>query len=340
MNSFQLPKTTNKINFIISYDDSQSCPFLSYSYYNSLLSHLDVINNIMQNNEIKNDISLEVMNQFLQVYSSSFSKAKTIVSRLPVYNATMYGFIEVIESFRCWNENTNVLYQGNNFTEFSLLNQHFKSSREEFHTPNKSKSKFDLVLCDTAKIKFSSHALYLEACCQLLETIMHYGSPNTTFILVLDHLFLKPAVEFLFILTSLFLKVTITKPTISNPTSFEKFIVCQGFLPSQDFQHFKENLRKIRTSKSLKSSVSFLSREVPIFFKNRIDEINVVLGQQQVESMCSFIALISSKNRDEKLENITKSNISKCIYWCEKFKVPFSRYGEKSNIFKEDCGSK
>ena len=43
--------------------------------------------------------------------------------------------------------------------------------------------------------------------------------------------------------------------------------------------------------------------------------------------------IIKNKNRDEKLENIKKSNIQKCIQWCEKFKIPHNKFLEKGNIF-------
>ena len=35
----------------------------------------------------------------------------------------------------------------------------------------------------------------------------------------------------------------------------------------------------------------------------------------------------------EKIENIKKSNIQKAISWCDKFKVPYNNFTEKTNIF-------
>ena len=43
---------------------------------------------------------------------------------------------------------------------------------------------------------------------------------------------------------------------------------------------------------------------------------------------------MKSKNKIDKIEIIQKHNIQKCIYWCEKYKIPFHKLTEKSsNIF-------
>jgi hypothetical protein len=58
---------------------------------------------------------------------------------------------------------------------------------------------------------------------------------------------------------------------------------------------------------------------------NRIEECNASLGQQQVETIQQTIALMNSyKNRD-RLEQLLRTNIQKCIDWCTRHKVEYNR---------------
>ena len=43
--------------------------------------------------------------------------------------------------------------------------------------------------------------------------------------------------------------------------------------------------------------------------------------------------LLSSKNRSDKLESLSKVNINKCIQWCEKYRIPYNKFTDKVNIF-------
>ena len=42
---------------------------------------------------------------------------------------------------------------------------------------------------------------------------------------------------------------------------------------------------------------------------------------------------MKNKNKEEKIENLKKNNIQKCIQICEKFKIPYNKFAEKVNIF-------
>ena len=78
---------------------------------------------------------------------------------------------------------------------------------------------------------------------------------------------------------------------------------------------------------------SIINCEIPSYFINKIDDINIIIGQQQLESIDQIINIIKNKNKDEKIETIKKSNIQKSITWCEKFKIPHNKFSEKVNIF-------
>ena len=53
-----------------------------------------------------------------------------------------------------------------------------------------------------------------------------------------------------------------------------------------------------------------------------MEEINAVIGQQQIEYINSTIELI--ENQDENiLSKLIKNHIQKCINWCIKYKIPY-----------------
>ena len=78
---------------------------------------------------------------------------------------------------------------------------------------------------------------------------------------------------------------------------------------------------------------SILDFEIPYYFTTKIDDINVIIGQQQLESLDMVLNIIKNKNKDDKIETIKKTNVQKSVAWCEKYKIPHNKFTEKINIF-------
>ena len=76
-----------------------------------------------------------------------------------------------------------------------------------------------------------------------------------------------------------------------------------------------------------------IDKDTPYFYINKIDDINNIIGQQQLETIDQAINIYKNKNKDDKLESLKKINIQKCVNWCEKMKIPFNKITEKPNIF-------
>jgi hypothetical protein len=79
--------------------------------------------------------------------------------------------------------------------------------------------------------------------------------------------------------------------------------------------------------------VSILDYEIPYYFKNKIDDLNIIIGQQQLEALNNIISIYKSKNKDDRIESIKKTSIQKSVLWCEKYKIPCNKFIEKINIF-------
>ena len=74
----------------------------------------------------------------------------------------------------------------------------------------------------------------------------------------------------------------------------------------------------------------FINLDIPYIFINRVQELNAIFGQQQIENINTTFSLIESNN-SEKLESYKRNNISKCISWCQKYNIPYNKNLISSN---------
>ena len=63
------------------------------------------------------------------------------------------------------------------------------------------------------------------------------------------------------------------------------------------------------------------------------DDLNIIIGHQQLEALNQIINIFTNKNKEEKIESIKKLNIQKSVIWCEKYKIPCNKFSEKINMF-------
>jgi len=156
-----------------------------------------------------------------------------------------------------------------------------------------------------------------------------------TFILKIFDCFMEHSVDILYILASFYDKIYIIKPQTSRYANSEKYIVCKDFLFSNN-EHFYPFLHK--TFKKMVSTDDslyvhrFLNIPISYYFLVKIEEYNAIFGQQQIENIHYTISLIENKQKQEKIDNLVKINIQKCIQWCLKHKIEYNTFTTQ-NIF-------
>jgi hypothetical protein len=97
----------------------------------------------------------------------------------------------------------------------------------------------------------------------------------------IDNIFHKPIIEILYILTNMYDKVYITKPTIVTNITNERFIVCKNFiLNPQTIITYNNNMNLLINI--LKNNInnnntitSLLKNTIPYFFINKIAMANI-----------------------------------------------------------------
>lgn len=153
------------------------------------------------------------------------------------------------------------------------------------------------------------------------------------FVLKVFDMCTQVSIDVAFLLNSLYDEVFIVKPHTSRYANSERYLVCKGFVLRETEQYaicFYHILSRLR-DKSQKAS-SLLSFPTPRFFLDRLQEVNAILGQQQIDSIKTTLALIRSKD-SERIEQLRKSAIHRCLAYCQKHGLPHHKTPSQHNVF-------
>jgi hypothetical protein len=153
------------------------------------------------------------------------------------------------------------------------------------------------------------------------------------FILKVFDLFTQSSIDMIFLLCCVYKQVYITKPNTSRYANSEKYIVCKDFiLNNADVAAFITSIipayYQIESDSKLER---VLNCNIPYLFTSKLEELNSIFGQQQIENIASTINLIEN-NRNDKIDNLKKANINKCMIWCQKYNLPYNNL-QPTNIF-------
>lgn len=312
---------------------------LSRSYFKmiELLTFFDIYSNI----KTVNTSTIPIQTFHLAEGPGGFIEAIVNIRNNP--NDKYIGMTIIDEMNDCipsWKKsdfflkkNTNVFIESAADATGNIL-----SLNNFIYCKDKYKSSMDLITADggfdfsmdfNKQEQHITKLLFGQVCYALC--MQKYGG---SFILKVFDCFMEHTIDILYILSAFYEKVYITKPHTSRYANSEKYIVCKNFLfyTSNDFypilKNTMETLLNIDTD-SENSSVyikRFLNESVriPSYYISKLEEFNAIFGQQQIENIYQTITLIENKQKNDKIENIIKSNIQKCIHWCTKYNVQYN----------------
>ena len=152
-----------------------------------------------------------------------------------------------------------------------------------------------------------------------------------TFILKIFDIFTQATIDIIYILSSLYEKCYIIKPNTSRNANSEKYIVCKLFKPINTDKIISKLVSFFNFAHT-KTIVRVLNINIPYLYINKLEDINAILGQQQLENILYTLHLLDN-NKSDKLEVIKKNNIQKCIQWCIKNSLPYYKNINQSNVF-------
>tara|TARA_B110000261_G_scaffold163960_1_gene211491 strand:+ start:3804 stop:4967 length:1164 start_codon:yes stop_codon:yes gene_type:complete len=162
-----------------------------------------------------------------------------------------------------------------------------------------------------------------------------------TFVLKMFDVFNKCSVDAIYLLSLFYKKMYIVKPYTSRYANSEKYIVCLDFIKplttplKMKFWSILKILKSIDFNTYNISSILGIKHN--LYFMNNIEEINIILGQRQIENILFTIKMIKNKDKyNERIAKFKSNNIQRCIKWCENNNIDTNKFKDiisPKNIF-------
>jgi len=161
---------------------------------------------------------------------------------------------------------------------------------------------------------------------------------NGVFILKIFDVFLKSTTQLIYLLNCFYKKVYIVKPNTSRHANSEKYLVCKYFKfsdTSSIYNRFHDILYVLYSIDFDKYEItSILDVELNTYYLSKLNEINAIFTQQQVDNILNTIKMIYYKDKSkDKMELMKNQNIKKCVRWCMEHGIPYYNNYTPTNIF-------
>ena len=144
--------------------------------------------------------------------------------------------------------------------------------------------------------------------------------PGGHFVLKIFDSFFQATIDVMYILSAFYEEVHVVKLRTSRIGNSEKYLVCKRFrstgcLSESPLRFIRESFIRCISSTD-PYAVRMLNINVNRAFMMRIEEINSVLGQQQIENIYYTLLLIDKSGKHERVEQLIAQNVQKCVQWC------------------------
>ena len=360
MSYYILPKNNNIIIVDPHIGLTSLKPYIShslYNFYNNVKKQIILMGSDLSYNDYEEIITT------VNPYEYIFSKvpgSKFSVSKLKPKTNLFYDYLEITSTLNIFEPFKNKTIKSlhissscddsidciemirENYTEDEIFS--FETINDEMYK-SIIEENFDFMFFDKKCDNINNYIINL---IEFIMLILRFQRSNGVSIIKIDYVFHKPIVDMMYLITSLFDKVFVIKPNTSNITTFEKYLVCKGFISNENkLELYKQNYIKLNNFiKNLphENVSTIISNNIPYYFINKIDDMNCIIGQQQLEALDLIISIFKHTNKEDKIEIIKKINIQKSVNWCEKFQIPYNKFSDKTNIFlpiireiKETC---
>ena len=363
MNYYILPKKHDFPIIDISFIDVNNLsPYLSHSLWYYLTKANENVSNIYAKN---NPETIDLINKSINTYEFIFTNVPNSVLSVSKLNGQPNLFYELFEIYTFCN--IPFFFETKHTINTAHFSPHFHSSIyllnhvRVFNNNNNNNNnnigcnfeiseineliynkyaffKYDFFFFEFKSDDYINKYSYFKNIIVVLKIIISHQQTYGISIIKIDDIFYKIIVDVIYILSSLFEQVTIIKPQVSNILNSDRFIVCKNFEYSSHLTNIERKINDIiykldNQMDYTKIAYSILSNYIPYYFINKLEETNIVLGQQQLETYDKLINIIKNKNKEDKIETLKRNNIQKCILWCEKYKIPHNKFIDKTNIF-------
>lgn len=360
MNYYIIPKNNFNVQINLQLTNEKIKPYISYSlifYLNDIYTQLFKLQDTTNDAE---EITIEYINKIVNPFEFIHTNVPGSIISVSKVKPDANIFFELMEIFQLFNMNEilslkhkiNIaqLTPNNSSTNYllnmlrednddNILCEDFNYDRLfDLFITNKYKNKLDLLICEFNASEYNNTNKYINNMLLVFLIIVKYQSNQGMCVIKIDNIFYKAIVDIIFILSGLYDKIYLVKPSISNITKGDRYIICKSFnsriLEDMNLiNNVEEKIIKKINKGDCMSVETLIKNEIPYYFLNKLEESNTVIGQQQLEAYDQIINIFKNKNRDEKLDTLKRNHIQKCIQWCEKNQLPHNKFIDKVNIF-------
>lgn len=139
-----------------------------------------------------------------------------------------------------------------------------------------------------------------------------------TLVFKINSIFQSLTIDILFLVCSMYEKVYVTKPVCSNLCDFSKYIICKGFIKPKNKEFLISTFQSLyyQLWNNTEYIEKIISVSIPIYFINKIEELNSIFGQPSLEHIYNILV-----NEGEVKPDRQKYDLTKCHEWCTKYHV-------------------
>ena len=170
--------------------------------------------------------------------------------------------------------------------------------------------------------------------CQIAYAIAVQKRDGSAIIKFFDT-FTTASLDLVYFLLLAYKDVSWVKPCTSRYANSERYAVCKGFRLESVGGYVEKFCKMLENAEPGKAMTRMLECDIPYLVVNKVEEYNAIFGQQQIESIANTLNLIENP-KHEKVDAMKKANIGKCIAWCQKYKLPYNRTIQTTNVFLGD----
>lgn len=364
MSYYIIPKVHHSISISPTVTVDEIIPCISQTFINYYNSKKQDIELLCKNNR---DYSYDNIIQYVNPHEYIFTKvpgSNFSVSKLKPKSILFYDLFEIIQNINLLDifkaDILNSLIIGKNYEDslecLEMMRENYNNDKffcyYEYNTDLHNwikNNKFNFIIYEINNIDNINNYII-----KFIETVIIITSnliENGIVIIKIENIFYKPILDIIYLFSSLFEKTYIIKPSTNCISNSDKYIILKNFTIKKNENMLMNNYntilknfldifsKKPETNSNNLHIKNIINTDLPYYFLNKIDDINLIIGQQQLELFEQVINILLSKNKDDKIESLKKYNIQKCVQWCEKFKIPCNKFSDKINIFlpvKED----
>jgi hypothetical protein len=342
---YKLPTFNNIICLNPKLDEDMCLPFISKSIFNYCNETIEyIMNDCLQEKDLEHFMS--IVHSYGYVYTNIPNKSYPI-SQLKIHTNLFYELLEILTVTQILNELNNfvnilhiakntdlieTLDHINTIYENKIISNFYYNTLCEYK--NDTNTNFDFIFFNHIDSENDVNKYIINLIKYVMIILCDQRAKGITLIKI-NYIYHKPVIDLLYLLATLFEKVYIIKPSVSNMVKPERFILCSKFTEDeQKINMCKKNCKilfeLLNTDKNI---LSLIDDNIPCYFINKINDINLIIGQQQLEALNQIIHILKGKNQAEKIEQIQKNNIQKSVIWCDKYMVPHIKVHEKTNSF-------